>query len=151
MYARTLESVLAEAGASPAAVKLTVVMQELVRVVQRDLRGIVRTLRPSPAAELGLAAAVRVLADGAPRHAGLAVTVHRGPGIEAADPEAADDIYYAVSEAVHNVVKHAAAAAVGVEVTPNFRFCAATGQHSAWRAGVQNGGDARLVHATRVR
>ena len=82
MYARTLESVLAEAGASPAAVKLTVEMQELVRVVQRDLRGIVRTLRPSPAAELGLAAAVRVLADGAPRHAGLAVTVHCGPGIE---------------------------------------------------------------------
>jgi len=117
MYARTLESVLAEAGASPAAVSLTVEMQELVRVVQRDLRGIVRTLRPSPAAELGLAEAVRVLADGAPRHAGLAVRVHCGPGIEATHPEAADDIYYVVCEAVHNVFKHAAAAAVGVEVT----------------------------------
>jgi signal transduction histidine kinase len=69
MYARTLESELADAGASPAAAKLTTEIQELVRVVQRDLRGIVRTLRPSPAAELGLAEAVRLLADGAPRHA----------------------------------------------------------------------------------
>jgi len=117
MYARTLETVVTEAGAGPAGVGLTVEMQELVRVVQRDLRGIVRTLRPSPAAELGLAEAVRVLADGAPRHAGLRVRVHCGPGTEQVHPEAADDIYYVVSEAVHNVVKHAAAAAVEVEVT----------------------------------
>jgi hypothetical protein len=29
--------------------------------------------------------------------------------------------------------------------TPNFRFCAATGQHSTWSAGVQNGGSARAL------
>jgi signal transduction histidine kinase len=117
MYARTLESVLAHAGASPAAAKLTTEVQELVRVVQRDLRGIVRTLGPSPAAELGLAEAVRLLADGAPWHAGLAVRVNCDPAIGQANPEAADDMYYVISEAVHNVVKHAAATSVAVEVT----------------------------------
>jgi signal transduction histidine kinase len=117
MYARTLESVLANAGTGAAGAKLTTEMQELVRVVQRDLRGIVRTLRPSPAAELGLAEALRVLADGTPRHDGLTVTVRCDPGIEQADPEAADDIYYVISEAVHNTVKHASATAVAVEVT----------------------------------
>jgi len=117
MYARTLESVLTGAGASAAETDLSREMQELVQVVQRDLRGIVRAMRPSPAAELGLAEAVRVLADGAPRHAGVAVTVHCDPGIERADPEAADDIYFVISEAVHNAVKHAAAASVTVEIS----------------------------------
>lgn len=115
MYARTLESLLADAGQGQAA-RLTAEMQELVQTVQRDLRGIVRALRPSPAAELGLAEAIRVLADGAPRRAGLAITARCDPGIEQADPEAADDIYYVVSEAVHNAVKHAAASAIAVEV-----------------------------------
>lgn len=117
MYARTLESVLAGAGASAAEADLTREMQELVQVVQRDLRGVVRALRPSPAAELGLAEAVRVLADGAPRHAGIAVTVRCDPGVERADPEAADDIYYIISEAMHNAVKHAAAASATVEIS----------------------------------
>jgi signal transduction histidine kinase len=117
MYARTLEAVLAGTGASAAEAQLTREIQELIQVVQLDLRGIVRALRPSPAAELGLAKAVRVLADGAPRHAGIAVTVHCDPGAERADPEAADDIYYVISEAVHNAVKHAAASSVTVEIS----------------------------------
>lgn len=116
MYARALESLLADAGQDQAA-RLTVQMQELVQTVQRDLRGIVRALRPSPAAELGLAEAVRALADGAPRHAGLTVTVHCDPGIGQADPEAADDIYYVISEAVHNAVKHASATTIAVHAT----------------------------------
>ena len=75
MYARTLEAVLADAGSGPAETELAREMQELVQAVQRDLRGVVRALRPSPAAEFGLAEALRMLADGAPRHAGIAVTV----------------------------------------------------------------------------
>lgn len=116
MYARTLESLLAGAEPGAAASGVTTKLQDLVQVVQRDLRGILRALRPSPAAELGLAEAVRVLADGAPRHAGLAVTVRCDPGIGQADPEAADDIYYVISEAVHNAVKHASASSVCVEI-----------------------------------
>jgi len=92
-------------------------MQELVQAVQHDLRGVVRALRPSPAAEFGLAEALRMLADGAPRHAGIAVTVHCDPGAADADPEAADDIYYFISEAVHNTVKHAAAVSITVEIS----------------------------------
>jgi signal transduction histidine kinase len=116
MYARTLQTVVAAGGATPAALSLTEDLQELVQTVQRDLRGIVRALRPSPAAELGLGEAIRLLADGAPRHAGIAVTVHLDPAAGSAEPECADDIYYVVSEAVHNVVKHAAATSVTVEV-----------------------------------
>jgi signal transduction histidine kinase len=116
MYARTLSSVLSSDGSSPAAAQLTEQMQELVQTVQRDLRGIVRALRPSPAAELGLPEAVRALADGAPRHAGITVTVCCTAGVEEVDPEAADDIYYVVSEAVHNAVKHASAATISVKI-----------------------------------
>jgi len=115
MYARTLRSVLADADSGPAPAQLTAEIQDLVQTVQRDLRGIVRALQPSPAAELGLAEAIRALADGAPRHAGITVTV-RCADLEQADPEAADDIYYVVSEAVHNAVKHAAATTIGVEI-----------------------------------
>jgi signal transduction histidine kinase len=115
MYARTLRSVLGD-GSSPAAARLTGQMQDLVQTVQRDLRGIVRALRPSPAAELGLSEAVRALADGAPRHAGIAVTVHCTAAVEEVDPEAADDIYYVVSEAVQNAVKHAAATAISAKI-----------------------------------
>lgn len=118
MYARALESLLSgedRAAGGPAS-ELAVEMQGLVQVVQRDLRGIVRAVRPSPAAELGLPAALRVLADGAPRHVGVAVTVHCDAGTERACPEAADDIYYMVSESLHNVVKHASATTVAVEI-----------------------------------
>jgi len=116
MYARTLRSVLAAAGTGPPAEKLTAEMQDLVQTVQRDLRGIVRALQPSPAAELGLAEAISALAGGAPRHAGIAVTVRCAASAAQADPEAADDIYHVVSEAVHNAVKHASATTIGVEV-----------------------------------
>lgn len=115
MYARTLEAVLADAGISEA-VPLTAELQDLVQTVQRDLRGVVRALRPSPAAELGLVEAVRVLADGAPRHAGITVTVRCDPDAGHAVPEAVDDVYYVISEAVHNTVKHAAASSVTVEI-----------------------------------
>jgi signal transduction histidine kinase len=115
MYARTLSSVLGE-GPSPAAARLTGQLQELVQTVQRDLRGIVQALRPSPAAELGLPEAVRALADGAPRHAGITVTVHCTAAVDEVDPEAADDIYYVVSEAVQNAVKHAAATAISAKI-----------------------------------
>jgi signal transduction histidine kinase len=115
MYARTLRSVLGD-GSSPAAAQLTGQMQELVQTVQRDLRGIVRALRPSPAAELGLSEAVRALADGAPRHAGITVAVHCTAAVDEVDPEAADDIYYVVSEAVQNAVKHAAATAISAKI-----------------------------------
>jgi signal transduction histidine kinase len=116
MYTRTLEAVVADAGPG-GAVRLTAELQELVQTVQRDLRGVVRALRPSPAAELGLPEAVRLLAGGAPRHAGIAVTVNCHPDAEGADPEAADDIYYVISEAVHNAVKHAAPSSVTVEIS----------------------------------
>ena len=116
LYARTLRSVAGEGGSATTAVRLITQLEDLVQTVQRDLRGIVRALQPSPAAELGLAEALRRLADGAPRHAGIAVTVDCAARAEPADPEAADDIYYVVSEAVHNAVKHASAATIRVEV-----------------------------------
>lgn len=121
MYAHTLRSVLGDDGSAPGAARLAGQLQELVQTVQRDLRGIVRALRPSPAAELGLAEAIRALADGAPRHAGIAVTVSCTDDVEQVDPEAVDDVYYVVSEAVQNAVKHAAATTISV------RICAAPG------------------------
>jgi signal transduction histidine kinase len=81
MYAHTLRSVLGGDGSAGAAAQLAAKLQELVQTVQRDLRGIVRALHPSPAAELGLAEAIRALADGAPRHADIDVTVSCTVGV----------------------------------------------------------------------
>lgn len=116
MYAHTLRSVLGD-GSAPGAARLAGQLQELVQTVQRDLRGIVRALRPSPAAELGLAQAIRALADGAPRHAGIAVDVSCTDNVEQVDPEAVEDVYYVVSEAVQNAVKHAAATTISVGIS----------------------------------
>jgi signal transduction histidine kinase len=116
MYAQTLRSVLGGDGSADAAAQLAAKLQELVQTVQRDLRGIVRALHPSPAAELGLAEAIRALADGAPRHADIDVTVNCTVGVRWLDPEAADDVYYVVSEAVQNAVKHASASTISVNI-----------------------------------
>lgn len=106
MNARVVESL---SGGLPAASEVALKardIQQLATTVQRDLRGIVRALRPSVVADQGLAKALELFAAAASQRFGIRVEVslairHR------LDTALADDCYYVAVEAVHNALKHA--------------------------------------------
>jgi signal transduction histidine kinase len=85
--------------------------------VLADLRAMVHELRLSASADLGgLEEAVRALAESTANRTGLKFSVSAGPGLDQVKGELAEDVYRIVAEAIHNVVRHAAAATVTIRL-----------------------------------
>lgn len=74
-----------------------------------DLRDLIFELRPTDLAQHGFAEAIRVHANAIEARTGLIVDVRVDPDTIPRSAEAQEDIYRIISEAVHNVVKHARA------------------------------------------
>ena len=87
---------------------------ELARGALADLRRLVFELRPLDLTEQGLVETVRAHAAGLHARTGFAVEVRTPPEPLDLDVELEEDVYRVVSEALHNVVKHARATAVEV-------------------------------------
>jgi two-component system, NarL family, sensor histidine kinase UhpB len=83
--------------------------QESARDSLEEVRRIARRLRPEALDDLGLASALRVLAERVAEPAGLEVDVHVQPGLPALDPDAELVVYRVAQEALTNVARHAAA------------------------------------------
>ncbi len=91
---------------------------DLSGAVLADLRAMVHELRLSSSAGLGgLEEAVRALTASTSNRTGLKFSVSAGTGLERVEGELADDVYRIVAEAVHNVVRHAAAAKVTIRLS----------------------------------
>jgi signal transduction histidine kinase len=90
----------------------------LSKAALTDLRAMVHELRPSSTAELGgLEEAIRALAASAANRTGLRFRLSLGQGLERVTGEQAEDVYRILAEAIHNVVKHAAASRVTIQLT----------------------------------
>ncbi|MFE3850815.1 ATP-binding protein [Streptomyces griseorubiginosus] len=84
----------------------------LARTALTDLRAMVHELRPPLFAELGLEEAVRAFVDSTANRTGLRFDLDFGLGLAHVAAETSEDVYRIVTEAVHNVVKHAEADSV---------------------------------------
>ncbi|WP_052077990.1 sensor histidine kinase [Rhodococcoides fascians] len=92
-------------------------ISELTQAVQRDLRGVVLALQPSMAAELGLKAALELLAEGIGRRSRVAIVVEVSGSLGDGDEGFAEDVFQIVSESVHNAVKHASPTTIRIAMT----------------------------------
>lgn len=88
----------------------------LCRHTLADLRDLIFELRPTDLAQHGFAEAIKVHANAIEARTGLKVDVLVEPGAMAKSANAEEDIYRIVQEALHNVVKHAQATRVAVEI-----------------------------------
>jgi signal transduction histidine kinase len=86
--------------------------------VEQELRRLSHELRPTVLDDLGLAAAVRQLGDGISKRSGLTVRV-RGETRGRLSAPAETALYRIVQEALTNVVRHARARKVEVEIDHN--------------------------------
>jgi signal transduction histidine kinase len=82
-----------------------------------DLRQLVFELRPLELAEMGLVEAVRRQAAGVQARTGLVIDVHADNDPSGVPVELQEDVYRIVSEALHNIVKHAQASTVDVTIS----------------------------------
>ena len=116
MQAKALTSRLERSDVEPARIRLAAEeLAELAASALADLRQLVFELRPLDLAERGLVDVVRAHAASVQARTGLVVDV-RVPQDVPVDLEVQEDLYRVVSEAMHNVVKHANATTVGVSV-----------------------------------
>lgn len=93
-------------------------LTELAACALADLRLLVFELRPLDLAELGLLAALRAHAASVRARTGLAIDVRAPAELRfRSGLDVQEDLYRVVSEALHNVVKHANASYVRVSVT----------------------------------
>lgn len=141
MQAKSMEVLGGREGEIPAAMvrQSAGEIGSLAHTVLADLRAMVHELRPPSSTELGgLEEAVRALLDSTGNRTGLRFSLAVGRGVERVKGEIAEDVYRIVAEAVHNVVKHAAADTVAIRlvvredrlratVTDDGRGIAATG------------------------
>lgn len=82
-----------------------------------DLRAMVHELRPSSSAEIGgLEEAIRALVDSTQHRSGLQIDLAVLNDLSQLNGEFADDAYRIIAEAIHNVVKHAAAQHIDIRV-----------------------------------
>lgn len=82
-----------------------------------DLRAMVHELRPASTAELGgLEEAIQALSASTANRTGLRFRLSLGQDLERITGELAEDVYRIIAEAIHNVVKHAAASQVTVRL-----------------------------------
>ncbi|WP_019809514.1 sensor histidine kinase [Saccharomonospora halophila] len=119
MHVKSMEVLAGRGNTVPAdtVARVSGEVGELTRSALADLRAMVHQRRPSASvAESGLAEALRTFVDGTAARAGLRCEVRITAAVDGLDAELSEDVYRIVTEAVHNVVKHADAAAVSVDV-----------------------------------
>jgi PAS domain S-box-containing protein len=92
----------------------------LLDQIEEQLRRLSHELRPMILDDLGLAPALRFLAEGIGRRSGLAVVVESSVG-ERLPPLVETAVYRIVQEALTNVARHAAAARVDVRLSRDAR------------------------------
>src|SRR5262249_42481365 len=110
-----LEAVNALWDAAPGEARATLARAlDTTRASLTDARRAIAALRAAPVEDLGLARAVRELAESAAWRAGLALDAHIPDRVRGLEPEAEHAAYRIAAEAVANVVKHAAAHRLGV-------------------------------------
>lgn len=116
MQARALRSELDRADSDPTGLyRGAEELAEFAQSALADLRRLVFELHPLDLGERGLVDAVRAEAASIQARTGLAVTVHAAEDlVMRCDIEAQEDLYRIVQEALHNVVKHAGAAAADI-------------------------------------
>jgi signal transduction histidine kinase len=119
MQAKALRSQLDNGGADPATVRRSAEeLAELSASALADLRQLVFELRPLDLAERGLLEAITAYAASVQARSGLAIEVTAPPDLTIAGRlDLQEDLFRIVSEAVHNVVKHAGASAARVSLT----------------------------------
>ncbi|MBX6355560.1 MAG: GAF domain-containing protein, partial [Micromonosporaceae bacterium] len=81
-----------------------------------DLRALIHELRPGGLADKGLIGAVAAWVESVGARTGMEVTFRSDLEFLALPPNLEDDVYRIVQEALHNVVKHAEATAVTVQL-----------------------------------
>jgi signal transduction histidine kinase len=119
MQAKSMEVLAARGDTVPAASVLRIAgeVSDLSGTVLADLRAMVHELRLSASADLGgLEEAVRALAESTANRTGLKFSVSAGPGLDQVKGELAEDVYRIIAEAIHNVVRHAAAGKVTIRL-----------------------------------
>jgi signal transduction histidine kinase len=119
MQATALRAQLERPG--PDLVEVCGTAEELVELSQSalaDIRMLTFELRPLDLAERGLVDAVRAHAESLQARTGLAIAVHAPAGLDMAmGIDVQEDLLRIVQEALHNVVKHANATAVKIDLT----------------------------------
>ena len=118
MHARALQR-LGTRVPSPWGAKISTAageIGELSGAVQRDLRGIVIALQPSISAEVGLDAALELVAEKIARLSEIRIDLLVASDFPQSDADFVEDVYQIVSESIHNAVKHASPSSVGVAV-----------------------------------
>jgi signal transduction histidine kinase len=121
MQARSL-GVLVQRGLAPLPEKVAQVADDLstsAEDVLADLRGMVVELRPATGTERGLLSALRSLVDTTQARTELSVELAMDDSaqeISELDADLLEDVYRIVAEALHNSVKHAAAARVVIHL-----------------------------------
>jgi signal transduction histidine kinase len=90
---------------------------ELIDAGMRSIRNVTNDLRPSLLDELGLVPAMRALVSDFEGRAGAAVGFEVPPALPALAPSAELALFRALQEALANVVRHAGAARVDVQLT----------------------------------
>jgi PAS domain S-box-containing protein len=121
MQARSL-AVLVERGLPPTPDKVAQVADDLsdsAEAVLADLRGMVVELRPAATTASGLTSALRSLVDTTAARTGVDVSLDVDDPhgeMSALDAGLLEDVYRVVAEALHNSVKHAEAAGIGVRL-----------------------------------
>jgi signal transduction histidine kinase len=119
MQAKSMEVLATRGDTVPAASVLRIAgeVSDLSGTVLADLRAMVHELRLSASADLGgLEEAVRALAESTANRTGLKFSVSAGPGLDQVKGELAEDVYRIIAEAIHNVVRHAAAGKVTIRL-----------------------------------
>jgi signal transduction histidine kinase len=86
------------------------------RLALDDLRALIYELRPGGLADQGLIGSVAAWVESVAARTGIAVTFRSDLEFLALPSGLEDDVYRVVQEALHNVVKHAEATAVTVEI-----------------------------------
>jgi signal transduction histidine kinase len=89
---------------------------ETTRSGLTEARRSLKALRASPLEDLGLALAVRDLAESVAARAGLKLELHIGSHLEDLPPEVEQCLYRVAQEALSNVARHANAASVQVGI-----------------------------------
>jgi signal transduction histidine kinase len=119
MQAKALRAQLDNGDTEPAGVRRSAEeLSELSASALADLRRLVFELRPLELAERGLVEAITAHAASVQARSGLAIDVLAPPDLRISGRlDLQEDLYRIVSEAVHNVVKHAGASAVRITVS----------------------------------
>jgi signal transduction histidine kinase len=119
MHARAAQLSMAKTGLDPTGPlgRSISEMAELTRGALAEMRALIFELRPEALAEEGLVAAVRKQAAALTAREQIAVTVDGPEERLELGSRVEEHLYRIVSEALHNVVKHAGAESAAVSVT----------------------------------